>query len=324
MLRIAQTSILCLLVSCSALLAEDQATVEISLLTRQQLGDSTEFDRSRYINVHSSYTAAALTPDNLEQLQELRVGFGRSFDGPFSRHANGTAYPDTATIRAQASQVIAAAEADPLYPYHTTRRILTDNVGTAFNMQDDPKEMARYAADILEYHYTDATRPDFYSPISIPFVAAGKFGEDQVAVRQRMIELIAAIGNEVDERGLSTQVIGYTSAWPVMHFWDFKHWRERMQLFMDSAGDQVDAICFLMMDASHWQERDQRRSGSRVEALMDLVESYGAIKWGQPKPFAISEYGDVAHGWPHGDRYTPARASAELNAHNHFLFSLIV
>lgn len=303
--------------------AQDVAEVEVRLLTRQRLGNSSEFDRSKYINVHSNYSASSLTKENLDQLKELNVGFGRSFDGPFASHKNGTPYPDTATIKEGAEKVIAAAKSDPLYSYHTTRRILTNNVNDAFNMLDDPKEMARYAVDILEHYYTDQTRPDFYSPLSIPFVAAGKFDKDHTKVRQRMVALIAEIGKEIDGRGLSTQVIGYTSAWPMMHYGDFGHWRERMQLFMDTAGPYVDGICFLMLDATHMKERDSRRSGSRVEALMDLVETYGAIKWGNPKPHAISEYGDVSDGWPLGDTYTPARSSAELNSYNHFLFSLL-
>ncbi len=297
--------------------------VEVHLLTRQVLGDTSEFDRSKFINVHSNYSAAALTEADLEQLKELNVGFGRSFDGPFAKHKKGTAYPDTATIKADANKVLADSRSDPLYPYRTTRRIITNNVQDTFSMQDDPKEMARYAVDILEYHYTDETRPDFYSPLSIPFVAAGKYGKDQAKVRKRMATLVAEIGTEVEQRGLSTQVIGYTSAWPMMHYWDFQHWRERMQMFLDTAGSSIHGICFLMLDATNMNEKDGRRSGSRVEALMDLIETYGAIKWGTPKPHAISEYGDVSHGWPLGDAYTPARSSAELNSYNHFLFSLI-
>lgn len=304
-------------------LAQEPAVVEIHLLKRQVLGDTSELDRSKYINVHSHYNSNALTLENLEQLKELNVGFGRSFDGPFAGHKNGTPYDDTETIKSQAEKVIAAEKSNPRYPYRTSRRIITDNVNAAFNMEDDLSEMSRYAADILEYNYTDETRPDFYSPLSIPFVAAGKFDSDQAKVRERMVALIAEIGKEIDERGLSTQVIGYTSAWPMMHYWDFGHWKDRMQMFMDTAGPHVDGICFLMLDATHMQERDSRRSGSRVEALMDLVETYGAIKWGSPKPHAISEYGDVSHAWPLGDTYTPARSSAELNSYNHFLFSLL-
>lgn len=302
---------------------ESLDVVEVHLLTRQVLGDTSEFDRSKFINVHSNYSADALTKADLDQLMELNVEFGRAFDGPFAKHENGTDYPDTDSIKADAAKVLADAQSDPLYPYRTSRRIMTNDVHTAFSMQDDPKEMARYAVDILEYHYNDETRPDFYSPLSIPYVAAGKYGKDQAKVRKRMATLVSEIGKQVEERGLSTQIIGYTSAWPMMHYWDFQHWRERMQMFMDTAGPSIHGICFLMLDATNMKEEDGRRSGSRVEALMDLIETYGSTKWGRPKPHSISEYGDVSHGWPLGDTYTPARSSAELNSYNHFLFSLI-
>ncbi|QBG46760.1 hypothetical protein EGM51_04890 [Verrucomicrobia bacterium S94] len=301
----------------------EPAKVTVHLLDEQVLGETSELDRSTFFNVHSSYTGVALTADDLEQLKSLNVGFGRAFDGPFSGHQNGTPYPETAVIRKRSSGVIARAKADPLYVYRTTRRIITDEPGTVFNMQDDPAEMARYAADILEYNYEDDFRPDFYSPISLPFVAAGKYGGDQAAVRERMTQVIARIGEEIDRRGLSTQVIGYTSAWPMMHYWDFGHWHGRMKMFMDVAGEHIDAIDFILMDATQYEKDDSRRSGSRVEALLDLVETYGAMKWGKPKPFAFSEFGDVSSGWPEGDTYSPARSSAELNAYNHFLFSLL-
>lgn len=314
---------LCALVLPVLEIQAEPATVSVDLFQRQILGDTSELDRSKFINVHSSYTSGALTKDNLEQLKELNVGFGRAFDGPFSGHQNGTPYPDTEAIKAAAPAVIARAKADPLYEYRTTRRIVTSEASATFNMEDDPKEMARFAADILQYNYEDDFRPDFYSPISIPFVAAGKYGKDQAAVRARMTEMIAEIGKEMDRRGLPTKIIGYTSAWPMMHYWDFGHWNSRMKMFMDTAGPHIDAIDFLMMDATHMQEQDSRRSGSRVEALLDLIETYGAIKWGTPKPHAISEYGDLSYGWPQGDTYSPARASAELNSYNHFLFSLL-
>ncbi|MEO0796870.1 MAG: hypothetical protein AAFX93_17045 [Verrucomicrobiota bacterium] len=304
-------------------LGVDPASVTVHLLQEQVIGETSELDRSKFFNVHSTYTGAGLTKDDLDQLQSLNVGFGRSFDGPFSGHKNGTPYPDSETIQEKSAEVIAKAKADPLFPYRTTRRIVTTEPKAAFNMESDPKEMARYAVDILEFNYEDDFRPDFFSPISIPFVAAGRYGDDQAVVRERMTDVIAEVGKEIDRRGLSTKVIGYTSAWPMPHYWDFGHWRSRMQMFMDRAGPHIDAICFLMMDSTQMKESDRWRSGSRVEAIMDLIETYGAQKWGEPKPFAISEYGDVSYDWPDGDTYSPARASAELNSYNHFLFSLL-
>ncbi|MDP4883292.1 MAG: hypothetical protein NWR08_04085 [Opitutales bacterium] len=308
---------------CAISFGEEPAQVTIDLSQRQVLGETSELDRSKFFNVHSNYRGSGLTVDNLEQLKELNVGFGRAFDGPFAAHKKGTPYPDTATIKVAAKKALSDAKADPRYAYRQSRYIMTNSHNDVFNMEDAPKEMARFAVDILEYNYEDDFRPDFYAPMSIPFVAAGKYGNDQAAVRERMTELYAEVGKEIDRRALATQVIGYSSAWPMIHYWDFGHWHERMKMFMDNAGPYVDGFCFLQLDATHMQEDDQRRSGSRAEALMDLIETYGFIKWGAPKPHAISEYGDVSHGWPLGDDYTPARSSAELNSCNHFLFSLL-
>ncbi|MDP4878986.1 MAG: hypothetical protein NWR36_03795, partial [Opitutales bacterium] len=69
---------------CAISFGEEPAQVTIDLSQRQVLGETSELDRSKFFNVHSNYRGSGLTVDNLEQLKELNVGFGRAFDGPFA------------------------------------------------------------------------------------------------------------------------------------------------------------------------------------------------------------------------------------------------
>ncbi|MEO0605089.1 MAG: T9SS C-terminal target domain-containing protein, partial [Myxococcota bacterium] len=131
----------------------------------------------------------------------------------------------------------------------------------------------------------------------------------------------AAIGREFDRRGIDTKILGYSSAWPSMELWDFGHWNSRMKMFMDVAGEHVDGISVHPYDGTNVTGQDNRRSGSNVDAILDLIETYAYIKWGQPKPLAITEFGDIPKGF--GKGYTPASASAHLNSLNHLAFGLM-
>ncbi|MEM6551144.1 MAG: T9SS C-terminal target domain-containing protein [Planctomycetota bacterium] len=298
-------------------------TVEVDLSTQRFLGDESALDRGKFFNVHSDYSAtSAFTADDAELLIEhYDVGFGRFFNSPFNYYRGGPPYPSRADLEALAPERRWMKLSNPSARFHTNKRIVTEHPKKVFRLNDDFDAAARFAADYFELMYTDANRPAFYEPMNEPFVHAGEFGEDQVEVRRQMSQLFAAIGKEFDRRGIDTQVLGYSSAWPSMELWDFGHWESRMKMFMDIAGEHIDGISFHPYDGTNVTGQDNRRSGSNVEAIMDLIETYGFIKWGQPKPLAITEFGDIPKGFEPG--YSPASSSAHLNSLNHLTFSFL-
>lgn len=297
--------------------------VTIDATTQRFLGDESAFDRSKFINVHSDYSGSyAFTPADANLLvNHYGVGFGRFFNSPFNFYRGDPPYPTREMLEALAPDrkwsKLSNANAD----FHTTRRIVTEHPRVAFRINKDYADAARFAADYFELMYDDTNRPDYYEPMNEPFVHAGDFGEDQECVRSEMAKFIGAIGREFDQRSLSTKVVGYASAWPSMELWDFGHWNSRMKMFMDTAGDHVDAISVHPYDGTNVTGQNNRRSGSNVEAILDLIETYGYVKWGKPKPHAITEYGDIPKGFD--PEYSPASASAHLNSLNHLTFGFL-
>ncbi|MEM6391223.1 MAG: T9SS C-terminal target domain-containing protein [Planctomycetota bacterium] len=311
------------LFTATALAENTPITVQIDLATQRFIGQESALDRGKFLNVHSDYSAnSAFNQADAKLLVEhYDVGFGRFFNSPFNYYRGGPPYPTRQALEALAPERRWMKLSNPNAQYHTTKRIVTEHPKKVFRLNDDFEEAARFAADYFELMYSDANRPAFYEPMNEPFVHAGEFGDDQKQVRLKMSQFFAAIGKEFDRRGVETQVLGYSSAWPSMELWDFRHWNTRMKLFMDVAGEHVDGISFHPYDGTNVTGQDNRRSGSNVEAIMDLIETYGFIKWGQPKPLAITEFGDIPKGFDRA--YSPASSSAHLNSLNHLTFGFL-
>lgn len=53
-----------------------------------------------------------------------------------------------------------------------------------------------------------------------------------------------------------------------------------MKMFMDVAGANMDALSIHLYDGVNQIGQDTRRSGSNMEAVLDLIESYSFQKWG--------------------------------------------
>lgn len=300
------------------------ADVMFDVSTLRSLGGhGTELQREKFFTIHADYYAEDLTVDDLDFLvNDLDVGFGRVFNSPFYYFAGkDLPYPTEAQLQALKTFHQDRTRTHPLWRFRTTRRVITDHPSVVFSMEEDPAKAAAYAADFFTHMYADGEVPEFYEPMNEPFVHTRDFGKDDQQVRERMALLFKEIGKAFDERDLPTKVIGYASAWPSMELWDFKHWRTRMKMFMDVAGDYMDAFSTHLYDGTNVKGQDNRRSGSNSEAILDLIETYSFIKWGEVKPHAITEYGDIPKGF--GKGYSDLRSSQELNAMNHLLFTFL-
>jgi hypothetical protein len=87
--------------------------------------------------------------------------------------------------------------------------------------------------------------------------------------------------------------MGYGAAWPSFELKNFKNWETNMGLFLDIAGDELDAISYHLYDGVNQVGQENKRSGSNNEAIMDLIETYSYQRWGFVKPHAITEYGGI-------------------------------
>ncbi len=299
--------------------ASDPISVDVDLNTQRFINGVSELDRSKYFNVHSTYDAHSLSTENIDLLyNELNVGLGRVFDSPFYYYGGDAPYPTREMSENLATYKKDRDKAHPNYKYRSRQVVVTEHPKFIFVPDEDPKLAADYAADFFELYYEDENRPLYYEPMNEPFVHADDFPGDEDENRLKMAKYFAEIGREFDERGIDTKVVGYSSAWPSQELWDFGHWKSRMKMFMDEAGDQMDALSIHLYDGLNVKGQENKRSGSNANAILDLIETYGFKIWGQPKPFALTEFGGIVKGWP--KEYSPEKHSQEIRAVNHLLF----
>lgn len=289
-------------------------SVTVDLETQRYVGDTTALDRSKYFTFHSSGGGGDQQIADFQSAYD--VGLGRQFWGPlaYAKQVTGSvgSYPNTDPSDDQSVR-------------DTFRMVQTTHPRDALRWDTD----LQAAADWVTTYYTTVvdTVPEFFEPMNEPFVHAGdsEFSDapsDQ-AMREKMAELYAAIGEAVDNTPAlaDLNVVGYASAWPSVELWDFDHWETRMKMFMDVAGDHMDAFSTHLYDGVNVTGQNNRRSGSNSEAILDLIETYSYTKWGEVIPHAITEFGGIEDGY--GETYSDIRSAQSLRSINHLLFNLL-
>ncbi|GLS90323.1 hypothetical protein GCM10007916_13900 [Psychromonas marina] len=302
-------------------IAGTSLTVAIDFNTQKFLGDVSQLDRSKYFNIHSVSNANQMTYEEWGYLiNDLGVGFGRNFWSPFSYHSDHS-YPTDEQAKIDGENSIEQTKKHANYAFHSNRNIITDHPKTVYKANMDTASAAEWAATYFKHYFDDETRPQFYEPINEPFVHADEFGIDDEIVREQITTLYKQIGQKFDEEGISTKVIGYASAWPSVELWDFKHFNERQKMFMDQAGEYMDALSIHFYDGINVTGANSQRSGSNMRAIMDLVETYSYHKWGKVKPHAVSEYGGIEKGY--GDTYSDIKSVQSIRSINNMLFQFL-
>ena len=292
----------------------DQITATIDLDTQRYVGDVSDLDREKYFTFHSS--GGGSDQQIQDFMEQYDVHTGRQFWGPlpYARNQTGEVgvYPDITPSTDQSVRPV-------------TQMVQTSHPRDAIRWNTD----VQAAADWVTTYYTTVVDsvPEFFEPMNEPFVHAGdsQFSDapSTDAMRQKMAELYAAIGEAVDNTPAlaDLKVVGYASAWPSVELWDFGHWDSRMKMFMDVAGDHMDAFSTHLYDGVNVTGQNNRRSGSNSEAILDLIETYSYAKWGFVKPHAITEYGGIEQGY--GETYSDIRSAQSLRSINHILFNLL-
>jgi hypothetical protein len=113
------------------------------------------------------------------------------------------------------------------------------------------------------------------------------------------------------------KVIGYAAAYPSFEKNNFSIWNQNMKMFMDEAGANMDALSTHLYDGINQIGQDTKRSGSNMEAVLDLIESYSFQKWGIIKPHVISEFGGIV-----GNTYSDINNVQSIRSQNSLLFGL--
>ncbi|WP_010178319.1 hypothetical protein [Aquimarina agarilytica] len=288
--------------------------VRINPRCQKFLGDVSTLNRDVYFNIHNSSDDS----DMNQLMSKYNVNKGRMFWGPFAEAKNKTKqvgkYPFSKKGKIKSA-------------FKVIQNIATAHPRDAFVNGMDTKKAAKWAVEYYMYHVNE--RPAFFEPMNEPFVHAKDFytgGWDplkQVQIKKQMAQLFAECGKAFHKTpALSNiKVVGYSSAWPSMELNNFDHWNENMKMFMDTAGEHMDAFATHLYDGINVAGQDNIRSGSNAEAILDLIEAYSFIKWKKIKPHAITEYGAIEEGY--APEYSDAKSIQTVRSINHILFSLL-
>ena len=240
-------------------------------------------------------------------------------------------------IKARALDMIQGAQQHPYWPEGTNINALTGNTWSfsQTNTEAEPLGTAtghfisQYLSKFFKNNDTDAweTKPKYFEVMNEPLY-------DLTTVRNpndanyvtplaafKFHNTIKAEVRKVAEND-DIQVGGYTVAFPDFDKDNFQRWEDRDKLFIDTSGAEMDFYSIHLYDFPCLGNTEKYRSGSNMEATMDMMENYSRIAIGEMKPYVISEYGAASHcerslGW------TPKKDTLVMRATNKMLMSFL-
>lgn len=278
------------------------------------LGAESTLDRSVFFNIHS--TGNDIDQAFYEDYNVLQDG-GRAFWGPgaFAVQQTGEVgvYPD-------------AQSGD------SSVRLVNNYIGTEhpyniYQAEINPEELANWVVEYFKNFANQSQRPKFYEPMNEPFVHARDYYDEpdwdpdaEARVKLEMAQVFKQIGIKIHAAPelVNMKVIGYASAWPSFEKNNFETWETYTKMFMDEAGEHMDAFSTHLYDGVNVLGQNTKRSGSNLEAVLDLIETYSFSKWGQVKPHVISEFGGIG-----ASNFTDINNVQSIRSQNAMLFGLM-
>lgn len=225
-----------------------------------------------------------------------------------SNYSNATS-AQAATIRqheGRNTDMIMGAQQHPFWPDGTPHPAN----GWAFSQEDTTttplgtatgEYMSRYLVDYFKQSSTDPTgqpKPTFVEVMNEPLYDLVDFATNPTTF-EKVFEFHNTIAAEIRKLNPNIKIGGYTAAFPNLEEENFNRWRQRDKAFIDIAGANMDFMAIHLYDfpAKHRSGivKQEIRSGSNLEATLDMYEQYTTSLFGAPKPFIISEYGAQVH-----------------------------
>ncbi len=300
--------------------------IDINLDVNHVVGSEDSFDRRKFITVHGSPNERDWILPGMEPLTEylindLDVYFGRD-NGTLGSKARGN-QPD-ATRPGYADPVFTTALADLYIDQYAAREqwhkfdTHTDVMmggqysgfwplyGPGTYKWAGPEAVGEWFANWVSNAYRAEGDPDinngfpmnrFLEILNEPlyhFVDDPNTAPEEKATPLEVFEFHRDVAKEFHLVNTSTSKIGgYTEAFPEFDYGNFDEWDERMKLFMDVAGEEMDFYSLHFYDFNQRYDDPNHRhyKGGRLEAHFDMVENYSMLLEGNVKPMVISEYG---------------------------------
>ena len=310
-----------------------QGVITIDQHTQRYIGETSAFDRGKYLNAHIYFPKENADFEKFKKEYNLSPDYigARTFSTPTGKHKMGKFPPVQKTYSGQRQVTNLVVTGHP-------KSIFYDEAVDYSQEDINPfvQKASVYAVDYFKYE-ADIV-PRIFEPFNEPMVHAkdftpegkeGKYNTEKIEIITTKIceyhrDLARAIHATPELSGI--QMYGYGSAFPQFEDNDFSVWENRYKKFIDIAGADMDGFSVHLYDGSGVNNKDGRRSGSNTEAIMDLIEAYSAVKLGQVKPIAITEYGRLVPDQPDfkkNGNYVPLVNAQAVRSQIHMMFNFI-
>ncbi|MBB6460360.1 T9SS type A sorting domain-containing protein [Flammeovirga kamogawensis] len=330
--------------------------VDVNLNIKHSVGNVSEFDREKFITVHAGirendFNLGLNDPADIKDdlMNGYDVYFGRNtghityllnaqvredanrpgyadldhlkeLSVPYKEQYNTT--PDYYNYGSRNNSTILAAQLHPFWPDGQKT-----NTGWAFSETDTENEPLGTATGEYIAHYikefhdneTSEVMPKYFEVINEPVWHLVDYGATDI---KKIFEFHNTVATEIRKENPDLLIGGYTTAFPDFELNNFERWEERWDTFMDMCGDKMDFWSVHLYDFPTFQNKEQYRKGSNIEATLDMMEHASFNKFNVVKPFVISEYGAQAHAH-FQEPWSPERDWLMIKSLNSMLLSFM-
>jgi len=303
-----------------------QAVVTIDHKTQKYIGDISEFQRYKYLNIHG------YIDDTDPELRAFRNEFNLGSNYRGARILDSPAKNKNGVFPAVKKNFSGVRDVHPRVsstdPYHFFYDETVD-----YATVDMTGYIDAFTTYIRDYYcYEDNDVPMYFEPLNEPMVQSRKISTNPDAINDRIIELHRVMGKKIHEAPelANMKVMGYASAHPEFESNNFmNNWDTKFRKFIDETPDEIDILSLHLYDGSGVNNKSGRRSGSNVEAILDILEAYSKLSLNKVKPIAITEFGRLVPDQPGFGtvagtiNYEPVTNAQALRSQNHMLMSFI-
>lgn len=294
-----------------------QISVDVNVDINHKVGEAGEFDRSKYVVLHEGIDGGEW--ESSAQRNELMEGydvyFGRNNGSLVWEYNNSkedpnkAGWPDVSYIEERGASAINTYKnktevhnlenrltnmmmggQEHMYPHGQATSI----GGLTYAGHEATAEFfAQYFKNFFgEGGTTGKKMPKLLEVCNEPFVKADQLG----VTRQTLAEYHNDVALRVKALNPELMVGGYSAAHPAFENNNnsFNLWEANWRMFIDVAGANMDFFSFHLYDFAQTTDdmaAEMYRSGSNIEAIMDMINHYSYLALGETKPWSVSEYG---------------------------------
>ncbi|MFY0626705.1 MAG: T9SS type A sorting domain-containing protein [Reichenbachiella sp.] len=302
-------------------LTKAQTPIYVHLNVEHSVHGVSEFDRSKFVVLHAGIDDNEWDSD--EQRAELLEGydvylgrnngsivwdFNQVAEDPLKAgwpsvenmiemgNSSKTSYAAKTSAHVfehRTANMLIGGQSNSMYPHGQSTNPSSCCSNASPWIAEGYEAMAEYYAHYIKDYFgtgssTGKQVPTYLEVLNEPFVHSNELGTTNANIS----EMHKVVAQRVKELNPDIKVGGYTAAHPAFESNDFGHWNSTWKTFMDIAGADVDFYSVHFYDFRRSTTvLETQRKGSNIEAIMDMMEHYQMLTFGEKKPFLISEYG---------------------------------